>query len=438
MIYDFCIIGGGIVGLSTAMRLLELEPGSSLVLLEKEARLAVHQTGHNSGVIHSGLYYAPGSLKARLCREGATATKRFCREHAIPFEECGKLVVATNDLEVARLGDLEARAAENGLAVERLDAFELKRREPNVAGLAALLVPSTAIVDYRAVSAAMAERIRRAGGRIELGSHVVRIAEGCDVVTTETETTSWRSRTLIACAGLQSDRIARIAGLRVRHRIVPFRGEYFQLPADRNAIVRHLIYPVPDPGLPFLGVHLTRMMDGSVTVGPNAVLGMSREGYGQLELDLRDIASYASFGGFWKMLGRNLGTAVTELRNSIWRRGYLEQCRKYCPSLDLDDLLPHAPGVRAQAVMADGSLAHDFLFDQTKRMLHVLNAPSPAATSAIPIGDMIATKALAVPSSPNRDGSIRQVDPDAKSKCDGGVKRRVPKTRIEDGWQDCC
>lgn len=394
VIYDFCVIGGGIVGLATALRLLELRPGASLVLLEKEANLALHQTGHNSGVIHAGLYYTPGSLKAHLCREGSAATKRFCHDHTIPFNECGKLVVATNKLEAQRLADLEKRAGTNGILVERLDAVELKRREPEVTGLAALLVPSTAIIDYRAVSLAMASTIRRAGGRIELGSKVTRIAEARGIVTADTDGASWSTRKLIACAGLQSDRVARLSGMRVRHRIVPFRGEYYRLPAEKSGIVRHLIYPVPDPALPFLGVHLTRMIDGSVTLGPNAVLGLSRENVGRFEVNLCDVASYASFGGFWRMLGRNARTASAELRNSIWKRGYLEQCRKYCPSLRLEDLLPHPAGIRAQAVMADGTLAHDFLLEKTERMLHVLNAPSPAATSAIPIADMIAKEAL--------------------------------------------
>lgn len=397
MIYDFCIIGGGIVGLATAMRLLELRPGCSLVLLEKEAELALHQTGRNSGVIHAGLYYAPGSLKAHLCREGAAATKRFCAEHGIPFETCGKLVVATTGIEVRRLVDLEGRAGQNGIEVERIDALELRRREENIEGLAALLVPSTAIVDYRAVSSAMARSIHAAGGRVELGSRVTHISEDGRGVTIETEGVSWRARKLVACAGLQSDRVGRLAGLPLRHRIVPFRGEYFSLPGDKNNIVRHLIYPVPDPALPFLGVHLTRVIDGGVTVGPNAVLGLARESYRRGGVDLRDVADFASFAGFWKMLGRNLGPAVTELRNSIWKRGYLEECRKYCPSLRLEDLLPRPAGIRAQAVRADGSLIHDFLIEETDRMLHVLNAPSPAATSAIPIGDMISRKAIGMP-----------------------------------------
>jgi L-2-hydroxyglutarate oxidase len=389
MIYDYCVIGGGIVGLATARTLLQRTPGASVLLLEKEATLAAHQTGHNSGVIHAGIYYAPGSLKAELCRRGAIATKDFCREHGIAFEVCGKHLVATNDVEVARMNALYDRATANNVEIERIDKAELARREPNIRGLGALFVPSSGIVDYKAVCAAMAREIEAGGGEIRLGTTVTSIAESGSGVAVGAEQASWTAKKLIVCAGLQSDRLARLAGLAIDHQIVPFRGEYYRLAPQHNQIVNSLIYPLPDPEIPFLGVHLTRMIDGSVTVGPNAVVGFAREGYPHGSLNLRDMMDYALFPGFWKTVFKFRKSAVTELRNSFSKRGYLEVCRQYCPSLTLDDLTePHA-GIRAQAVLKDGTLVHDFLFGQTERMLHVYNAPSPAATSAIPISEMI-------------------------------------------------
>lgn len=394
MIYDYCIIGGGIVGLATAMRLLEAQPGCSLVLLEKEDRLAAHQTGHNSGVVHAGIYYAPGSLKAQLCRKGAQAMKEFCAANNIPLDVCGKLVVATDGVELQRMAALESRAAENAIAVERLDAAALREREPNISGLGALLVPSTGIVDYKAVCRAMADAVRKAGGDIRLSTQVTAITESGNGVTVSSTGESWSARKLVACAGLQSDRLARLAGMAIDYRIVPFRGEYYRLRPERNDIVRHLIYPVPDPGLPFLGIHLTRMIDGGVTVGPNAVIGLAREGYPRLSVNLRDICDFASFPGFWKTVLANRASALSELRSSLSKRNYLQQCRKYCPSLELDDFQQSEAGIRAQAVKSDGTLIHDFVFAETGRMLHVCNAPSPAATSSLPIADMIVAKLL--------------------------------------------
>ncbi|MEE1869638.1 MULTISPECIES: L-2-hydroxyglutarate oxidase [Pseudomonas] len=392
MIYDYCIIGGGIVGLATAMALLERQPGASLLILEKEASLARHQTGHNSGVIHAGIYYAPGSLKADLCKRGAEATKAFCTEHKIKFDVCGKLLVASTPLEVQRMQALYERSQQNGLKVERLDAAELQRREPNIVGLGGLFLDATGIVDYKQVCQAMAGVIQAAGGEIHLSTTVRAIVESTDSVTISSDDKAWRTRQLVACAGLQSDRLAALAGVKIDHQIIPFRGEYFRLPASKNDIVNHLIYPIPDPELPFLGVHLTRMIDGSVTVGPNAVLGLGRENYNKFSINWRDVAEYARFPGFWKTIWANLGSGTTEMKNSLFKGGYLEQCRKYCPSLNIEDLLPYEAGIRAQAVMRDGTLVHDFLFAETPRMVHVCNAPSPAATSAIPIGQMIAER----------------------------------------------
>lgn len=394
MRYDYCVIGGGIVGLATATELLRKRPGASLIVLEKEDRLAAHQTGHNSGVIHSGIYYAPGSLKAELCRRGARATKEFCAEHRIRFEVCGKLLVATDTAEASRLAALYERAQVNQIEAERLDAAELRRREPHITGVAALFIPSTGIVDYTQVSEAMARVIRGAGAEIAFGIRVDRIRESAGEVVVSAGERRWAAKQLIVCAGLQSDRLAKMAGLAIRHQIVPFRGEYYQLPESRNGIIRHLIYPVPDPDLPFLGIHLTRMIDGGITVGPNAVLGFAREGYRRFSFSWRDVYEFGGFPGFWKTLKRHLRSGVLEMRNSLWKPGYLVQCRKYCPELTLQDLLPYEAGIRAQAVLRDGTLIHDFLFLQTERMLHVCNAPSPAATSAIPIGQMIVEKVV--------------------------------------------
>ncbi|MGH9582671.1 MAG: L-2-hydroxyglutarate oxidase, partial [Bryobacteraceae bacterium] len=370
MLYDYCVIGGGIVGLATAMELLRKRPGSSLILLEKEARLAAHQSSHNSGVIHSGIYYTPGSLKAELCRRGASATKLFCAEHEIPFEVCGKLLVATNAVEATRLAALFERARINHIDVERLDAAELKRREPHIAGVAALFVPSTGIVDYKRIAEAMGRTICLVGGEIAYRIRVDGIRESVDSVAITADERRWTAKQLIVCAGLQSDRLAKIAGLPIEHRIVPFRGEYYRLPESRNAIVRHLIYPVPDPELPFLGIHLTRTIDGGVTVGPNAVLGFAREDYARFSFVWEDVREYGGFPGFWKTIGAHLKSGIVEMRNSLWKRGYLEECRKYCPSLTMEDLLPKEAGIRAQAVLRDGTLVHDFLFLQTERMLH--------------------------------------------------------------------
>jgi L-2-hydroxyglutarate oxidase len=394
MMHDFCVIGGGIVGLATATELLRRHPGASLVVLEKEDGLGRHQTGRNSGVIHSGIYYQPGSLKARLCREGMVRTKAYCRARGIPFEARGKMIVATTPAEGARLEALHARAHQNGITVERLDAGGIAAREPNIRGLQALNVPSAAIVSYRRILDALASDLRLAGGEIRLETAACRIVEGATGVEIATDSGTFTARRMVACAGLQSDRLAQLAVLRIAHRIVPFRGEYFRLPPARNNVVTAMIYPVPDPALPFLGVHLTPMIDGSVSVGPNAVLGLAREGYRRGSLDWRDLREMAGFPGLWKSLFSHVRPGLDELGNTLFQRRYLEACRKYCPSLTLADLTPMDPGIRAQAILRDGTMVHDFLFLQTERMLHVCNAPSPAATSALPIGEMIADRLL--------------------------------------------
>lgn len=392
--YDFCVIGGGIVGAATALKLLERRPGASLLLLEKAAQLGTHQTGHNSRVIHSGIYYEPGSLKAELCRRGAQATKEFAAANEIPFDVCGKLLVATNQVELRRLDNLAERAAVNQLEVERLDAAELHRREPNIRGVAALLVPSTGIIDYGLVTAAIAKHIEAAGGQIRTSTEVDRIDETGDAVHIGAGEQRWSARRLVVCGGLQADRLARLAGIHTDTAIVPFRGEYYRLPASRKGLIQHLIYPVPDPDLPFLGVHLSPTIDGDITVGPNAVLGLAREGYRKFSVERRDLVALATFPGLWRLARSNIATGAREMKNSLFKRGYLQECRKYCPSLQVADLLPQEAGIRAQAVRKDGSLVHDFELERTPRSVHVLNAPSPAATSALPIGELIAEKTL--------------------------------------------
>ena len=384
--YDYLVIGGGIVGASTAMQLGQAYPDARIGLIEKEPNLAAHQTGHNSDVIHAGVYYAPGSMKARFCRAGVDATVAFSRAHNIPVEQCGKMIVATDDNELGRMADLHDRATQNGLQITRLDADELSEREPNVRGVGALFVSVTGIANYPAITVAMGREVVAQGGDLHLGQTVRTITERADSVTVETDAGTYQTRQLVVCGGLQADRLARMAGLEADFAIVPFRGEYFRLAPRHDDIVRSLIYPVPDPSVPFLGVHLTRMIGGYVTVGPNAVLGLAREGYAKTDVSLRDMAAMAGYAGFWRVMAKNLGHGVGEMRNSLSRRRYLKLCQRYAPGLELDDLQPYPAGIRAQAVARDGTLVHDFLMKRTARMLHVCNAPSPAATSALPIG----------------------------------------------------
>jgi L-2-hydroxyglutarate oxidase len=396
---DLVVIGAGIVGLATAREVLRRRPGAAVLVLEKADDIASAQTGHNSGVIHAGLYYAPGSLKARLCRAGQRATKEFCDEHTIAYKTIGKLVVATDEVEVDRMGRLAVRGAENGIELERIDGGRLAEMEPNVRGRAALLSPATGVVDFREVARAMARDIDELGGRVITRSQVRSIREitgPSGEVVVGSDTGEYRTRKLVACAGLQADRIAAMGGLAVDFQVVPFRGEYYQLPHDRSDVVQRLIYPVPDPGLPFLGVHLSPTIDGRITVGPNAVLGFSRERHPRGSVTARDVAEYLTFPGMWRFARSNFRTGVDEMRSSLLPRRYLELVRKYCPGLRLEDLRPYPAGIRAQAILRDGTSVEDFLLRSTERQLHVCNAPSPAATSAIPIAGLIADKFAAV------------------------------------------
>lgn len=390
MRYDCIVVGGGIVGAATARELQQTFPGRSILLLEKEARGALHQTGRNSGVIHAGVYYVPGSLKAQFCKAGAAATYAFCREHNLPVERCGKLLVATDALELQRMRELEQRCAQNDIDYAVLDAAALQALEPMIAGLGALRIPATGMTSYAQVCQKLLELFAAGGGDVRFGADVLALQEKPDEIVVSTRVGEFRAQFLTVCAGVMADRFVRMQGLEADFRIVPFRGEYFRLSASSPISLSHHIYPLPDPALPFLGIHLTRMIDGAITVGPNAVLAPGREAYRNAQFDLRDLRDMVSFSGFWRLLPRYWQQGVRELRNSLLPTAYLREAQKYCPQLRLEDFEAHPPGIRAQAVDRSGRLLHDFLFVRSARALHVCNAPSPAATSALPIARHIA------------------------------------------------
>jgi L-2-hydroxyglutarate oxidase len=392
--FDVAVIGGGIVGLATALA-LTARSRASLVVLEAEERLAAHQTGHNSGVIHSGLYYKPGSLKARNCVTGRAALLRFCEEHGIAHERCGKVVVATRASELPALDELERRGRANGLqGLRRLSAEEIREYEPHAAGIAGLFVPETGIVDYTQVACAFADAVRQAGGEIQTGARVVGCARRADALVLATQRGVAECRHLINCGGLHSDRIARLCSVDPGLRIVPFRGEYYELVAGRQSLVKNLIYPVPDPRFPFLGVHFTRMIGGGVEAGPNAVLAFRREGYRRSSFSLRDAIDLATYGGFWRMVARYWKMGLGEFYRSFSQRAFVAALRRLIPELRLEDVRRAGAGVRAQALDPNGRLVDDFRIVESPKMIHVLNAPSPAATASISIGRAIAEMAV--------------------------------------------
>jgi L-2-hydroxyglutarate oxidase LhgO len=395
MTHDIAIVGGGIVGLATARALLEARPSLRLVVLEKEAALGRHQTGHNSGVIHSGIYYKPGSFKARLCVEGARLTKAFCEKHDIRVEHCGKLIVATSEDERPRLQTLFERGAANGVpGLAMLDAARAREIEPHVNAVAAIHSPSTSIVDFGEVAAAVARDLVARGVDIETSfavSAITRIKGGGLAVSTREQTVL--ARRLVNCAGLHSDRVARLAGARPEVRIVPFRGEYYMLRADRRHLVRGLIYPVPDPEFPFLGVHFTKTVHGDVEAGPNAVLALAREGYGWLSLSPRELGLTLSYPGFWRMAARYWKTGAYETYRSLSKAAFVRALQRLVPDLGPEDITRGGAGVRAQAVGPTGALVDDFSIVATAEAIHVLNAPSPAATASPAIGRHIASLA---------------------------------------------
>lgn len=390
--FDCAIIGGGIVGLATAMQLGRKQPDTKILVIEKEPAIASHQTGHNSGVIHSGIYYKPGSYKATFAREGSRSMVEFCREHGIPHEVCGKVIVATKEPELPLIEKLLQRGIENELPVSRLTPEQVHEIEPHVRCLGGIKVPTTGIVNYNAVCAKYAELVRAQGGTLQTRTTVtsIRSVNGVQRIATNTET--FESRFVVNCTGLHSDRVTRSAGLEPRARIVPFRGEYYELVPERRHLVKTLIYPVPNPAFPFLGVHFTRMIDGTIHAGPNAVLAFKREGYRKTDFSLRDTWDTLSYPAFWKMAWKNLGEGWLEMRRSFSKKLFVESMRQIIPEVREEDVTPTHAGVRAQALSPEGNLVDDFLFVDGPNAIHVCNAPSPAATASLEIGREIATR----------------------------------------------
>ena len=389
--YDVVIIGAGIVGLAAARELLRRKPALRLAIVEKEPEIGRHQTGHNSGVIHSGIYYAPGSLKAKACVAGAAQLYEYCEEKGIPFERCGKVIVASDDSEVPRLEELHRRGTANGVpGLEAVGPKRLRELEPHVVGVRGLWSPNTGIINYSQVAAAYADDVRSAGGEIRTSHAVVGLQSRGSERVVETTRGELTAGAVIACAGLYADRVAALSGASASPRIVPFRGDYYLLRPERRHLVRGMIYPVPDPAFPFLGVHLTRRIDGSVWLGPNAVLAFAREGYRRTDLAVRDVAEALGHRGFRRLATRYWKVGLAEMWRDVSKAAFCASLRVYMPELETSDLLPGPSGVRAQALSDDGALVDDFVVDRAGGILHVRNAPSPAATSSLAIGAMIA------------------------------------------------
>ena len=394
--YNVVIIGGGVVGLGVALEITRRFPHMRLLLLEKEDRVARHQSGHNSGVIHSGVYYKPGSMKARLCVTGAAAMVEFCREHGVAHQVCGKVIVATHADELPRLEELRRRGEANGLAGLRLiGPEELREIEPHATGMQALVVPSTGITDYAKVCEKYAELISSRGGTVLTSAAATGIRRLASEIIVETSRGAFSTTSLINCAGLFSDRISRMAGDDPGVMIIPFRGEYYDLVPERASLVRALIYPVPDPRFPFLGVHFTRRISGKVDAGPNAVLALAREGYRHSDISVRDLASSLAFPGFWRMARHHWRNGLDEFRRSLSKSAFVRALQRLLPEVGERDLVPGGSGVRAQALKPDGALVDDFLFVPSGKVLHVLNVPSPAATASLAIGKTIVDTAAA-------------------------------------------
>lgn len=385
------VVGGGIIGAAVARRILQVDPGARVTLLEKESALARHQTGHNSGVVHAGLYYTPGSLKARLCRDGVELLREFCAEHDLTYDQCGKVLVALDQPERARLEGIRERAEANRVpGIRSLTGGELREIEPHVRGIAGLHSPSTAVVDYAAVTRALAADAVAAGATVRTGFEVTGLRQQRDeVVITRSGGRGEVFDQVVLCAGLQADRVAVLAGHDADPRIVPFRGEYYLLRPERRGLVRGLVYPVPDPRYPFLGVHLTKRVDGEVMIGPNAVLALAREGYSWRTVSGRDLRDAVAWPGFRRFARRHWRTGVVEMAGSLSPRRFVAAARRYVPELDVDDVVPGPRGVRAQALGRDGELVDDFRITRRGRVLSVRNAPSPAATSSLAIAEHI-------------------------------------------------
>jgi L-2-hydroxyglutarate oxidase len=388
--FDCIIIGGGIVGLSVAWTILKKQPHSRFAVLEKEDGWARHQTGRNSGVLHSGIYYKPGSLKAKLCREGNRRLVEFCEDHGIRYEACGKVIVATTEAELPLLENLYKRGIANGLAAKKLTASGVKEIEPHVRCIAGIHVPSTGIVDFVGVCRKLAELVGAQGGELRLGTKVQGFNMSGSEAVVQTSRGTLAARWVINCAGLHSDRVAKLAGAEPGARIVPFRGEYYELRPERRSLVRNLIYPVPDPNFPFLGVHFTRMIDGSVHAGPNAVLSLKREGYHRTSFNLGDFVETMTYAGFWRLARKHARSGLEEMHRSFSKKAFVRSLQKLIPEICEQDLVPGEAGVRAQALRPDGGLVDDFLIVNSASGMHVCNAPSPAATASLEIGRVIA------------------------------------------------
>ena len=386
------VIGGGIVGLAAAYALKQADSSAEITIMEKENQWGTHQTGHNSGVIHSGIYYKPGSYKARFARLGGEMLIHFCRQYGVPFERCGKVIVATDEQELPLLKNLYHRGLKNGLDLELIDQDRLRDFEPHISGIEAIRVKETGIVDYTKVCEMIASLLKDAGAELLLNTEVERIVESSLKVDVITNRGARSFDFAVNCAGLHSDRIARASGIITDLKIVPFRGEYYKLRPEKRYLVKNLVYPVPNPQFPFLGVHLTRMINGEVEVGPNAVLGFKREGYKKTDIDAKDVLDIFSFKGFWKLAFKYWREGMEEMVRSYSKKAFLKNLQRLLPEVEMDDLIPTTAGVRAQALRADGTLVDDFYIINTKRTVHVLNAPSPAATACLPIGEEIARR----------------------------------------------
>ncbi len=390
--YDFAIIGGGIVGLSTALAIGQRYPQARILVLEKESQWAFHQTGNNSGVIHSGVYYQPGSLKAKFCRDGARSLVAFCQQHQLPYEVCGKVIVATAEKELPLLENLYQRGLQNGIEVARLTAAEVHEIEPHVSCLAGIRVFSTGITDYRQVGLKYVELISLQGGDLRLQTQVLQLLDTPAGKVLETTQGSFTAACVINCAGLYSDRVARLDAVNPEAKIVPFRGEYYELVPDKRHLVNTLIYPVPNPAFPFLGVHFTKMIDGTVHAGPNAVLSWKREGYKKTDFDLRDFAEVMTYPAFWKLASRFADEGLKEMVRSWSKAIFVQSLQRLIPAVQMADVVPTHAGVRAQALRANGNLVDDFLIIPGHHSIHVCNAPSPAATASLEIGRAIAAQ----------------------------------------------
>jgi (S)-2-hydroxyglutarate dehydrogenase len=392
---DLVVIGGGIVGLATAYQLLRRRPSLRLALVEKEAELGFHQTGHNSGVLHAGLYYAPGSRKARLCREGKEAVEEFAQTRGIPYRQCGKLVVALSEDELPRLRAIRERAQANGVpGIEEIGPERIREIEPHAVGIRGLWSPSSGIIDFRRVALAYADEVRSLGGRILAGRAVLAIREQGGERIVRTSAGDLACRDVVSCAGLQSDRVAAMTGASGNERIVPFRGDYYTLKPGSRHLVRGLIYPVPDPGFPFLGVHFTRTISDEVLAGPNAVLAFAREGYRRTDFSVADLARTLAFQGFRRLARKHWRTGLAEMWRDWSRRAFAEALRRYVPALNNIDIVFGPSGVRAQSLTSDGALVDDFSIGESSHVLHVRNAPSPAATASLAIGRELAEMAM--------------------------------------------